>query len=98
MNGANVRYWHLADIGLCAANVCFWGKNGHQSGAGFQQLALAIKRNWVQLCAPDNQVELTLRGMPRCTQLRGGIHLMDVSVIGGNDMRCGVSVRSVLLT
>ena len=20
---ANVRYWHLADIGLCAAHVCF---------------------------------------------------------------------------
>ena len=21
----NVRYWHLADIGLCGAHVCFWG-------------------------------------------------------------------------
>ena len=23
MSGADVRYWHLADIGLCAAHVCF---------------------------------------------------------------------------
>ena len=22
----NVRYWHLADIVMCAAHVCFWGK------------------------------------------------------------------------
>ena len=21
----HVRYWHKADIGLCAAHVCFWG-------------------------------------------------------------------------
>ena len=21
----DVRYWHKADIGLCAAHVCFWG-------------------------------------------------------------------------
>ena len=26
---SHVRYWHLADIGLCAANVRFWGKSGH---------------------------------------------------------------------
>ena len=24
--GANVRSWHLADIGLCAAHVRFWGR------------------------------------------------------------------------
>ena len=22
----HVRFWHLADIGLCAAHVRFWGK------------------------------------------------------------------------
>ena len=26
---ASVRYWHLADIGLCAAHVCYWGQSGH---------------------------------------------------------------------
>ena len=25
----NVRYWHLADMGLCAAHVCFWGQSRH---------------------------------------------------------------------
>ena len=25
----DVRYWHLADITLCTAHVCFWGESGH---------------------------------------------------------------------
>ena len=25
----HVRYWHLADIGLCAAHVRFWTQSGH---------------------------------------------------------------------
>jgi hypothetical protein len=26
----DVRYWHLADIALCAAHVCFQGQSGHR--------------------------------------------------------------------
>ena len=25
----DVRYWHLADISVCTAHVCFWGCGGH---------------------------------------------------------------------
>ena len=28
---SSVRYWHKADIGLCAAYVRFWGKSGHRA-------------------------------------------------------------------
>ena len=26
---AHVRFWHKADMGLCAANVRYWGQSGH---------------------------------------------------------------------
>ena len=28
----DVRYWHLADIGLCAAHFCFTPESGHSPG------------------------------------------------------------------
>ena len=51
MRLADVRYWHKADIGLCAAHVRFWGKSEHalshrkcllltQSGHGPRRLRL----------------------------------------------------------
>ena len=31
----NVRYWHLVDIGVCAAHVCFLGQSDmHRVGSG----------------------------------------------------------------
>ena len=30
--GNKVRFWHLADVSLALANVCFEGKNGHDAG------------------------------------------------------------------
>src|SRR5262245_6129930 len=29
LGNRDVRYWSLADIGLCTANVCFRGESGH---------------------------------------------------------------------
>jgi hypothetical protein len=29
MSLCDVRFWHLADIPLCTAHVCYWGKSGH---------------------------------------------------------------------
>ena len=38
----NVRYWHLADIDLCTAHVCFLTQSGHRGGGEVQGVAVPL--------------------------------------------------------
>ena len=44
----DVRYWHLADIGLCAAHVCFWPADiGKPTNSAFEP-PTALRRRYLR--------------------------------------------------
>ena len=57
MPEANVRYWPKADMGLCAANVRYWGQSGHLGRENVKRLsryAIGPRSNGAKATAQSN--------------------------------------------
>ena len=54
----NVRYWPLADIGVCAAHVCFRRQSGHRTSRAAHQ-HIAGPRSALSVVSPQHQANAT---------------------------------------